>query len=101
MECKCVEDILKKIYTFITETNKAIKLSTIHRAKGLEEDRIFILDYDKLPYTHLDIKDWEITQEINLKYVAVTRAKEELYLVQSEPLEQQAEEGSLFDDLFR
>ncbi|MEO0728327.1 MAG: ATP-dependent helicase [Bacteroidota bacterium] len=99
-DCPRVEDIMRRIYKFITHEGDAIKLSTIHRAKGLEENRIFVIDYDKLPYLRLEIKDWEITQEINLKYVAITRAKEELYLVESEPMQNKAEEGNLFDDLF-
>lgn len=98
--CRCVEDILHRIYKQITQQQDSIKLSSIHRAKGLEENRVFIIDYDQLPYLRLDIQDWEITQEVNLKYVAITRAKEELYLVQSEQLEEKGEEGNLFDDLF-
>ena len=60
----------------------AIKISTIHRAKGLENDRVFILEYDKLPPPR-DL-EWENIQERNLHYVAVTRPKEELYLCASQ-----------------
>ena len=56
----------------------AIKISTIHRAKGLENDRVFILEYNKLPVPRH--RQWEIEQERNLHYVAVTRPKCELYL---------------------
>lgn len=56
----------------------AIKISTIHKAKGLEENRVFILEYNKLPVPR--IRQWEIEQERNLHYVAVTRPKQELYL---------------------
>ena len=56
----------------------AIKISTIHRAKGLEENRVFILEYNKLPVPRS--KQWEKEQERNLHYVAVTRPKQELYL---------------------
>jgi len=100
VDCASLEDILRKIYTYVTAKDNPIKLSSIHRAKGLEEDRVFIIDYDKLPYLRLDIQEWEETQEINLKYVAVTRARQELYLVQSEKMDEQEDEGSLFDDLF-
>jgi DNA helicase II / ATP-dependent DNA helicase PcrA len=74
-------------------------LSTIHRAKGLENERVFIIDYDKLPMYHLEQKEWEKVQEINLKYVAVTRAMKELFLVVTPTLEQLEQEGSLFDEL--
>ena len=56
----------------------AIKISTIHRAKGLENDRVFILEYNKLPVPREQA--WETEQERNLHYVAVTRPKKELYL---------------------
>ena len=90
---------IEKIKDFISAEHNSIRLSSIHRAKGLEENRVFIIDYDRLPFQRLDQKDWEKTQELNLKYVAVTRAKEELYLVESEKIEEMIEEGSLFDKL--
>ena len=99
-DCFCIDDILKRIWDYITAKENPIKLSSIHRAKGLEENRVFVIDYDALPHLRLEIQDWEVTQEINLKYVAVTRAKEELYLVKSGNLEEEKDEGNLFDDLF-
>ena len=65
-------------------SDEAIKISSIHRAKGLENDRVFILEYNKLPYKR-DL-DWENIQERNLHYVAVTRPKEELYLCEEQIL---------------
>lgn len=99
--CRNIQDILEIIKTFISATEDCVRLSSIHRAKGLEEDRVFILDFDLLPFTRADQKDWEEIQEINLKYVAVTRAKEELYLV-STPDQRfgEEDEGTLFDELF-
>ncbi len=52
-------------------------LSTIHKAKGLESERVYILRPDLLP------SKWATTpeakqQEANLSYVAITRAKHEL-----------------------
>ena len=63
-------------------SDDAIRISTIHRAKGLENNRVFILEYDKLPPTRE--LEWENIQERNLHYVAVTRPKEELYLCDSQ-----------------
>lgn len=68
----------------------AIKISTIHRAKGLEEKRVFILEYNKLPVPRL--RPWEIEQERNLHYVAVTRPKEELYLCLEKREEEEVDE---------
>lgn len=57
-------------------------LSTIHRSKGLEADRVFILDAHLMPIRYAK-KPWQKEQEINLQYVAVTRAKSELYYIDS------------------
>lgn len=74
-----VESILKRLKLMLSNpSEEAVKISTIHRAKGLENKRVFILDYDKLPYSRK--QDWECIQERNLHYVAVTRAKEVLFL---------------------
>lgn len=57
------------------------ELSTVHSMKGGEGDNVFILDYPKFPY-HTQGGDDEEQQEINLQYVAITRAKKNLYLVE-------------------
>jgi len=95
--CRTVTAILERIKDYVSAKKKAIKLSTIHRAKGLEERRVFVLDYDQLPFMRQGQRDWEKVQEQNLKYVAITRASEELYLVESADLAELEEEGSLFD----
>ena len=98
-ECRTLVDILKKIKEFISAPSDSIKLSTIHRAKGLENERVFILGYDQLPFKKLYHKDWEKIQELNLKYVAITRSLDELFLIESNNLQAIEEEGSLFDIL--
>lgn len=76
-----VESILKRLKVMLSDpSEEAIKISTIHRAKGLENNRVFILKYDKLPFLSKCTQDWQITQEHNLHYVAVTRAKQVLFL---------------------
>ncbi len=97
--CATIFKVIEKIKYFISEKNNPIRLSSIHRAKGLEENRIFILDYDSLPMIRTDQQDWEMTQEINLRYVAITRAKETLFLVNTTDIEEKIDEGSLFDNL--
>ena len=81
--CRTVRALLKKIASFLEAKRNAVRLSTIHRAKGLEERRVFILDFDKLPYIRQQQRAWEMEQEENLKYVAITRAAEALFLVGS------------------
>lgn len=55
-----------------------IWLSTIHRAKGLEADRVFIIRPELLPHP-LAKGAAEHQQERNLKFVALTRAKKHLF----------------------
>lgn len=67
---------------FSDEAKKnAIMLSTIHKAKGLEADNVFILCPEKLPLRYKGQQTWELEQEMNLKYVAITRAKKVLNFV--------------------
>lgn len=77
--CHSIETIAqlrKKISDIFTDTIDGIMLSTVHKAKGLEADRVFIACPDKLPLR--TGKAWEYQQEKNLEYVAITRAKYEL-----------------------
>ena len=55
----------------------AVTLSTVHRAKGLEADRVVILEHDRLMSARAT-QAWQIEQEENLAYVAYTRAKREI-----------------------
>ena len=66
-------------------SDKVISLSTVHRAKGLESPRVFLLEPHKMPLVFLDRSSGQYnhasSQEVNLQYVAVTRAKEAFYFV--------------------
>jgi superfamily I DNA/RNA helicase len=64
-----------------TRLPNAVTFSTAHKSKGLEADRVLILLPDKLPLTWKGQQPWEFEQEMNLKYVALTRAKKELVFV--------------------
>ena len=75
-----VVDRLSSLFADKTDTD-AIVLSTIHKAKGLEADNVYIIVPDKLPLTYKGQKEWEYAQELNLKYVAITRAKKHLTFV--------------------
>ncbi len=74
-------ELCREIESLFSDDRSKVTLSTIHRAKGLEENRVFILNFDKLPLTWVGQLDWQLVQEQNLKYVGITRAKEVLYLV--------------------
>ena len=92
--CKCIENIcmhsikdtreLKSYINRIFSDDKienAVTLSTAHKAKGLEANRVIILLPNKLPLKFPQQQEWQLTQEINLKYVAITRARKELIFV--------------------
>jgi len=69
-------DLKYKIKTIFTDEIQGIVLSTVHKVKGLESDRVFIIRPDLLPMKNT--KSWQYIQEKNLEYVAYTRARLEL-----------------------
>ena len=75
-----VKDTLNEIFSDANIKN-AVNLSTCHKSKGLESDRVIIVLPDKLPLSWKGQKAWQYQQELNLKYVALTRAKKELVFV--------------------
>ena len=66
----------------IEEDENFIKLMTIHSSKGLEFDYVFIAGMEDglFPSCNFDTSEEEIEEERRLCYVAITRAKKELYL---------------------
>lgn len=82
--CTDAMQVLDKINDLFTDAHKpGIRLSSIHKAKGLEAERVFFLRPYNGPCPHpLDEKrEWSAEQGRNLCYVAVTRAIRELILV--------------------
>jgi len=69
-----VNDIINSIKEVFNGKEKGdIMLSTVHKAKGLEADNVFILATDRMPNKRLG------SEENNICYVAITRAKKNLY----------------------
>lgn len=59
-----------------------VELTTIHKAKGREWKRVFNLDFDTWPRRNVrELGGPLLEQEYNMKYVALTRAKEECYFI--------------------
>lgn len=79
-KCKTKTELIEKIKKIFDEDNEGICLSTIHKAKGLEADNIYILCHSCMPPKTVK-KDWQKLQEKNLIYVAYTRAKDILGFV--------------------
>lgn len=69
-------DLKYKIKSIFTDEIQGIVLSTVHKIKGLEADRVFIIRPDLLPMQVA--KPWQHIQEKNLQYVAYTRARLDL-----------------------
>jgi len=81
---KTLEEVSEKIEHLFDDTDEKniVILSSVHRAKGLERDEVFILRWtfrqwldDKLEFVE------KPNEEANIAYVAATRAKKSLYIV--------------------
>ena len=61
---------------------KGVTVSTLHSIKGLEFDRVFLMDVNEgtIPY-HKAVSDSSIEEERRLFYVGMTRARKELYIL--------------------
>jgi len=75
-----IEDMIRRINTIFTEEAEGITFSSVHRAKGLEADNVYIISPELMP-SSMASKDWEMKQETNLMYVAYTRAKKRMVFV--------------------
>lgn len=73
-------DLHDRIENVFAESADGVCLSTIHKAKGLEANNVYILCKTLMP-SRLATQDWEKEQEQNLMYVAYTRAKYKLGFV--------------------
>jgi DNA helicase II / ATP-dependent DNA helicase PcrA len=84
-----MQDLLAQIVLLNGETSdrqvdpdaEAIKLTTVHQAKGLEYDVVFLIGVADGQFPgRRAIEAGDVEEERRLFYVAVTRAKNELYL---------------------
>lgn len=78
------EEVIRKIESVFTDDkfSRGIMLSSIHKAKGLEADTVFLLEPEGATCPHPMAKaPWQVEQEWNLRYVAITRAIKELVYV--------------------
>jgi superfamily I DNA/RNA helicase len=79
-----VSTLVKKIRSLFNDTEgqqTVLTLSTIHKSKGREWNRVFVLGMNNYSPSKYAQKDWELIQEDNLCYVQVTRAKYQLTMV--------------------
>lgn len=86
-----IEELIERLKHLFENRTDAIMLCTIHKSKGLESDVVYILNENLIPSKFAKSPE-QLRQEMNLKYVARTRAKEELYF-----LNVKMEEGKIID----
>lgn len=101
--CKNIEEIYEKI-DLVEKKSKSliesnIKLSTIHSSKGLEYDKVFIIDLVKNEFPIiLDEEDYfkRLEEERRIFYVGITRAKNCLYLLSLKKRNKKSVNPSIF-----
>lgn len=76
-----IPELLECIDGLFNDNVQALTLSTIHKAKGMEADRVWWLNSSQCPSKWAK-QDWQKQQEINLCYVAITRAKTHLLYIE-------------------
>jgi len=78
MEISLVSDIEEH-----KNNNNVVTLMTVHSAKGLEFNNVFIIGLEEGIFPHMNSLDSnsDVEEERRLCYVAVTRAKKKLWLV--------------------
>ena len=84
-----IDELLKRLRSLFRDEAGGVTLSTIHKAKGLEWQRVFVL---REGLRRSRISERQAREEDNLRYVAFTRARESLVLLRC-PLRD-------YDDLF-
>lgn len=85
-DSRTVNDLLAKIELMFTDdSTKAqgrVTLASVHKAKGLEFNTVYLLDKHLIP-SKFARQPWQLVQERNLLYVAITRAMSTLVYINS------------------
>ena len=84
LKATSAEHLCRLIENLFSDSQSSVVLSTGHRAKGLENKRVIILHPEKLPLRWPSQSASDLRQELNLKFVCLTRAKDTLIFVEHE-----------------
>jgi len=76
------EKLVDLVSQLFSDSNAPIKCSSVHGSKGTEAERVFLVEPDLMPMKYA--KGWQLVQEMNVKYVALTRSKQYLAFVRTE-----------------
>jgi len=79
--CLDTKSVITRIRDVFRAQENAVVLSTIHKSKGLENGTIFLLCPELLPSKYAT-QEWQLEQEQNLFYVAITRAEDRFIIVE-------------------
>lgn len=86
--CGHIDELKSKIQSMFQdaegERKPTLTLSTVHKSKGREFQRVFLMGENIYMPSSYARQDWQLEQERHLQYVAYTRAKSELVLVNME-----------------
>lgn len=74
---QCVTVTLERLFSDDDNVN-CFTFSTVHKAKGLEAETVYILAPSMFPLIWKNQLTWEYEQELNIKYVAYTRSLNKL-----------------------
>ena len=80
---RSVDALCAEINAIFDDSDAFVSLSTIHRAKGLEAERVFVLEANTMPLSWNGQRPEQLAQERNLLYVALTRATHDLFLLRA------------------
>lgn len=82
-DCDTIDEMIQRIRDLFDDdgTTGHVVCSTVHKAKGLEADRVWMLTTSFTP-PRADDSPTEVIEAANLRYVTMTRARHELIYVQ-------------------
>lgn len=88
---------LERLYQNQQEAGECVTLSTLHSAKGLEYETVYLIDVNEgiMPYKKA-VLDSDIEEERRMFYVGMTRAKKNLHLFSVKQLNQKDADISHF-----
>lgn len=79
---RTVTELIRIINALFTDENSRVTLSTVHKAKGLESEVVWWLGRSLCPSPWAK-QPWQQEQERNIMYVAITRAKRMLNMIET------------------